>query len=455
MPGRHRIAGLVITGLLGCGATAQAQGGSGDALKIINPPGGGQVVYGTMEAGRTPQAAMAFMLKQVHGHFGDRPQVSKVFQVRNSESYAAFFTLIAKTQGGKPIAGEVIVSVPKGRQPSAAVLYDDAQHFTKSQAVLLKALSTGSRGDNSAGGPGQASQGQAAPGQSAAGQSGLGKSQALRVQTGGDHSASLTLPEGWRVVSVAGGSISAEGPNGERIGLGLMAQGIRDPRSAGGVYGMPGMRGVVCPAGGDLFNAYVCVVNQQRRNANQPQGTFTLKSSRPLGGGAIEAIFEVDLHDGKGPRDGSARLQALITRGLPTWALSISNSSVPKTVAAAEAPTMKAILASYSQDRRVINGEQRQVLGQIRAAGERSRIEADAANQRREASTSAFDAHMDNIDRQSKAMQNYTLDRSQIQDNDLNGRATVSNGLADALVATDPNRYQVVPPGSFLKGVDY
>jgi hypothetical protein len=235
-----------------------------------------------------------------------------------------------------------------------------------------------------------------------------------------------------------------------------MAQGIRDPRNMGqGYLGRPSGRGVVCPASGDLFNAYVCVINQQRQNATQPQGTFTLKSSRPLPGGAIEAIFDVDLHDGRGPRNASARIQALVTRGMPTWALSISNSSLPKTVAAAEAPTLKAILASYSQDRRVINGEQQQVMGQIRAAGERSRIEADVANQRRVASASAFDAHMDNIDRQSKATQNYTLDRAQIQDNDLNGRATVSNGLADALVRTDPNRYQIVAPSNFLKGADY
>jgi hypothetical protein len=119
---RHRFAGLSVAGLLCGGATAQAQSSSSDALKFINPPGGGQVVYGAMAGSRTPQAAMAFMLKQVHGHFGDRPQVSNIFQVRNSDSYGAFFTLIAKNQGGTPIAGEVIVSVPKGQQPSAAVL---------------------------------------------------------------------------------------------------------------------------------------------------------------------------------------------------------------------------------------------------------------------------------------------------------------------------------------------
>jgi hypothetical protein len=433
--------GLVFAAMLYAGAPAQAQG-DGDALKFINNPGGGQVVYGTFEGNRTPQGAMAFMLRQVHGHFGDRPQVSKIFQVRNSVSYAAFFTLIAKKQGSKPIAGEVIVSVPRGRQATAAILYDDAQRFTRSQPALLKALSTAWH---------------AASAQRQADQSAQDPSQTLHVQSGGDRSASLALPDGWRVTSVAGGSITAQGPNGERIGLGLMAQNIRDPRSMGmGYLGMQGMRGgVACPASGDLFDAYVCVVNQQRQNANQPQGSFRLTSSRPLPGGAIEVLFDLDLHDGRGPRNASARLQAIVTRGMPTWALMISNSSVPKSVAAAEARTMTAIIASYSQDRRIINGEQQQVMGQIRAASERSRIEAAAANQRRIANASAFDAHMDDIDRQSKAMQNYTFDRSQIQDNDVNGRATVSNGLADALVRTDPNRYQVVSPENFLKGVDY
>jgi hypothetical protein len=437
----HSLTGLILAGLLCAGTAASAQGAS-DALKFIDNPGGGQVVYGTIDGSHTPQSGMAFMLKQVHGHFGDKPQVSNVFQVRGSDSYAAMFTLIAKNEGGKPIAGEVIVAVPKGGQPAAAVLYDDAARFAKSQPALMKALS-GAWHAASATPAGTA--GQTAPG-------GIPP---LHVQSGGDHSAALSLPDGWRVLSVAGGSITAEGPNGERIGLGLMAQGIRDPHMGMGYSGM-GMRGgVSCPASGDLFNAYVCVINQQRQAANQPQGSFALTSSRPLPGGAIEAIFDLDLHDGKGPRNASARIQAIVTRGLPTWAMMISNSSVPKSVAAAEAPAMKAILASYSQDRRIINGEQQQVMGQIRAAGERSRMEAGAANQRREADASAFDAHMDNIDRQSKAMQNYTFDRSQIQDNDQNGRATVSNGLADAMVKTDPGRYQIVPPSQFLKGVDY
>jgi hypothetical protein len=62
---------------------------------------------------------------------------------------------------------------------------------------------------------------------------------------------------------------------------------------------------------------------------------------------------------------------------------------------------------------------------------------------------------MDDIDRYSKSFQNYQLDRSQIQDNDLNTRGIASNGLAEALVKADPNRFQYVQTQDFLKGVDY
>jgi len=42
-----------------------------------------------------------------------------------------------------------------------------------------------------------------------------------------------------------------------------------------------------------------------------------------------------------------------------------------------------------------------------------------------------------------------------IQDNDLNARGTALNGLAEALVKADPNRFQYVQTQDFLKGIDY
>jgi len=416
-----------------------------DTLKYINEPGGAQVVYGTIDAEHTPQSAMGFMLKQVDGHYGNKPAVSNIFQIKGTTSYGAFFTLIAKNAGNAPLAGEVIVNMPAGGQPIAAILTDNAATFTKSQPVMLKALDAAWHTAN----PIPAATATAAAPATAV--------PALNRITAGDRSVYISVPTGWKLDSVAGGSVSAEGPHGERLGLNLMVQGIQDPRVRNPLAGLgnPNAPKVVYPFGGDLFTAYINILNQTRANQHLPAVTAHLNSSIPQPGGAVQVAFDLDLHDNFGTRAATARIQEIGQQGAPTWAMSISNSSLPKTVAAAENATLLAVIQSASQDSAVVKAEQGAVMQGIKAAGARAQADAQAADQRRVASAQAFDASMANIDSQSKAMQNYTLDRSQIQDNEANGRATVSNGLADALVKSDPTRYQVVPPSQFLKGIDY
>jgi len=112
-----------------------------DGLKTINNPGGGQVVYGPLDDVKSMRDAMATMLKNVHGHFGEKPQIGKFFHARNSDSVATFFNVTATKQGGKRIAGQVIVSMPTGVAPAAAVLYDDESRFGKTEPALMKKLS--------------------------------------------------------------------------------------------------------------------------------------------------------------------------------------------------------------------------------------------------------------------------------------------------------------------------
>jgi hypothetical protein len=94
---------------------------AGGSLKVIDNPGGGQVVYGPVDQS-TPQGAMAAVLRYVHIHFGDRPQVGKVFKSTDGQIFGAFFTVTAKSDGNKPIAGLVIVSLARGSKAAAAVL---------------------------------------------------------------------------------------------------------------------------------------------------------------------------------------------------------------------------------------------------------------------------------------------------------------------------------------------
>ena len=113
--------------------------GAQDALKVIDNPSGGHVIYGPVQQG-SPQAAMAALLRHVHSQFGDVPAVGTVFQSRDGQNFGAFFTVAAKTQGNTRYAGLVIVSLARGADPGAAVLYDESARFAKTEPVLLRAL---------------------------------------------------------------------------------------------------------------------------------------------------------------------------------------------------------------------------------------------------------------------------------------------------------------------------
>ncbi|HEY2861808.1 MAG TPA: hypothetical protein VGJ21_25635 [Terracidiphilus sp.] len=439
-----------------------------DSLKTVDNPGGGQFVYGSLTGQSNLAGALVFMLHQVHGHFGDRPQIGKLFQSKDGGSLSTFFTLTAKTQRGQAIAGLVIVSTVAGGTLRAAILYDDLTRFGKTEPAMMKALAAawqpaaGSRQDGN--GSQRSAAASAAP-------------EPLSQRTGGDNSAVISLPAGWNVTAVAGGQLVAEGVHGEMITLGMLYQGIVDPRNPQARQMMNMSRGphLVCAQGGNMFDDYVTVFNQVRQFNGKSTGSFKLISSRPLPSimamevGVIEAIYTVDFGDGKGPRKGSARIGALITRGMPTWAMGVSATNVPMPYVDQEAATMTAIIASYHQNNGVIAREGQADLARIHAQAEANQRQTDAINARRESNNAAFDSHMkdldrsnagfdqhmDDIDRSSKGFQDYILDRSVVVDNEYNERGTVANSYADSLVRANPDRFQVVANQNLIKGQDY
>jgi hypothetical protein len=449
---------LVLFGASLCIPSALTQGRPGNqtayptpaqaGLQFINNPGGGQIIYGVLPNESTMNGAMIAMLRSVHGYFGVRPEIGQFFQAKGSDSIATFITVNAKVQGGggKTISGLVIVSMPQGSKPLGGAMFDDAAHFSKTQPVMMKTLNEAWHATAAKNAP---AVGGATPHPSGP--------QTLRQATAGDGSASIGLAPGWQLTDVAGGHLAATGPNGEVISIAGMFQGIRDPRSGQGGMGYGRGPALVAPMGGDLFSTYVSLVNQTRQSQGKPPANFRMISSKPVGPQAVEAIYEADLHDGKGLRKGSVRLDAIYTRGLPTWALSVTTSNAPESVFESVNPTIMAMVHSYSQDRNVIGREQQTVLNGIKAAGERSKQQAADADARRVGSAQAYDQHMDNIDRQSKAFQNYQFDSSQLQvtDGSQAYRGTVTNGTAAALVQADPNHFQIVQSQNFIKGVDY
>ena len=467
---------LILT-LASASFACNAQQPGHSDLKTVDNPGGGQFVYGSLTNQASKTSAMVYMLRMVHTHFGDKPQVGKFLQSRDGNSLATFFTVNAKTQGGRPVAGLVIISMPAKGDPQAAVLYDDAARFVSTEPSMMKSLTSawkGSLGGSSS--SGQSSGGSQA--QSASRQSG---SQQLYPATTGDKSAMVKMPQSWQLIRVAGGGLIAEGDRGEMVMMGIIFQNIvnpQNPQAQQFISGPMATRGpkVVCPLTANLFSDYVCAFNQTRRNNGKSQGTFNFVSSAPQGGGQgvgqpVVTMFTVDFHDGAGLRNGSVytSLLAPFNPRAQTWAMLASMSNIPQKYGSAADPTLKAVVESYTQNAKVIASEGASDLNRIHQQGLANQAQTEAINSRRENSTKAYDSHMQtlkqndavndqhnaDIDWQSKINQDYILDRSVIRDTADTVHATTGNSLAEALVKSNPNQLEYVPNQQLVRGADY
>lgn len=457
-------------------ATSNCQQPAQGGLKTVDNPGGGQFVYGSLTGQASKVDALVYMLHLIHSHFGDKPQVGKFLQSRDGSSLATFFTLNAKTLGGRPISGLVIISMPDNGTPQAAVLYDDSKSFVSTEPSMMKSLTTAWQGSlgGASGSAGGGSAEQVA-------QSSSGPQQ-LYPATAGDHSAMIKMPPGWKLLRVGGGALIAEGDRGEMVMMGLIFQNIinpQNPQSQRLISGPMAARGpkVVCPFSDNLFADYVCVFNQTRRNNGKPQGSFNFMGLAPQPAGSqsvghpIVARFTVDFNDGMGLRNGSVWLSLMgpMNPRAETWAMMASMSNIPQKYGSAVDPTLKAVVESYSQDAAVIGREGAADLTRIQQQGRANQAQSDAINQRRENSANAYEAHRQqlnqndavndqhnaNIDWQSKINQDYILDRSVIRDTAETVHATASNNLADALVKSNPNQLEYVPNQQLIRGVDY
>jgi hypothetical protein len=414
-----------------------------DSLKVIDNPGGGRVVYGPVQQG-TPQAAMASALRYVHTHLGQSPVVGTVFQSHDAKNYGAFFTVAAKTQADKRSAGLVIVSLAPGAAPATAVLYDDADRFAKTEPALLRALTNAWKSASSA----TASVAIPNP----------GSVPPLTPTAFPDGSGAASLPSGWTIPFSSHGA-DIVGPRGELVLLGNTVGPIYDSNNARVQsrlrYANPNHRPILCPDS-DALHTYLCVL---QRNAPQPP-SFQLKNSRPIPvqNRIVQAVLidaDIDVHDGKGILSCELGLRITGYDAVGSRTLGINGTCAPQSLIAQEQPTLKAIFDSYNVNGQVVASEYAGDTRRSIAAGNDARIQAGNAHAAEDARSASFQAHMDNIDRFSKSFQNYQLDQTELQDNNLNARGAVPNSLADSLIKANPDRFQAVPTGNFLKGVDF
>jgi hypothetical protein len=448
------LASLAVSLLLAT-AAVQAQ-----ALKTIVNPQGGKIVYGPVEGQSTEAGAMGAVLRSLHNQFGDRPQVGKLFEVRGTQSVAVFFTVNKKKQGNGELAGLIIVTKATTDRVEAAVVSDDAAHLSATFNPMMKTLFTSWHPFDAAR---EAGSGSSAPNAS------------LHKYVLPDRSASVDLPDGWKVEpSSAMGTILAEGPHGEIANLGftLLVTDLNNPRARqtyqmvqrGGLRNTAYANALYYSLGPDLAKTFVDVIQMYRAKTHQPPATFQIANESPAPAPpatrCAHITGHVDPQDGKGMREMNTVFCTTAPRPASGGFLAVAyHTAIPNEIAASERATVGAVLASFSVDMAVVqrqaNAYAAPAIEAIHAVGRAAAAQAAVAHERNEIQNSSVYQHWDDIDRRSKEFSNYQLGFSVVQDNVANAHGTLWNQDADELVKRDPQRYEYVNAPNFWKGVDY
>jgi hypothetical protein len=440
-----------------CAVVFTACAGAQTPLKTIDNPGGGKITYGRVEGQSTEAGAMGAILQTLHRQYNDKPQVDRVFQVRGTNSAAVFFTLVKRTQGNARVAGLLIASQTGPDQVEAALLSDDAARFGTTVNPMLKALFGIWH-------PGAQVSGKVAPSTSG---------QALTNFVLPDRSASVSLPPGWKVEpSSGGGTIFADGPNGESIALDfpLLAWNSSDARvrrtmqfAQGGGRNTAYARALYYPYGTDLGKTFVDLLEMRRRLNNLPAAAMQVENESPApaaaGSRCARLQGRVDPHDGKGVREFNTVFCSGALSPMGQYSNILFHTAIPIGIAVQERATMGAILDSFKVDMSTVNRQAAALaapaIEHIHAIGRAAAAQAQQAHEMNDRHNQSVEARWNSQDKGSQAFSNYLLDQSVIADNDSGGHATVWNQTADALVKNNPSRYNYVETPNFWKGVDY
>jgi len=464
-------------------------------LTTLNGSQGGMIVYGVVDGATSQPAALGSVLRNVHNGCGEKPQVGRVFRVRGTNSDAVFFTVVNHPQGNVQVAGMIIASQTGPKTVEAAMVSDAAARFNSTVNPLLNQLfSVWHPGGTPAAGGGAPSAG-SAPASAPAGGGG-GALPPMQQVTLPDNTATFSLPAGWRVDPQweKGGSSMVHGPQGETVWLNLRF-GAQDPRSQVYQYqlrlngGRPLPHLIVYPANADLAKSFADIFQQMRINSpGGHQVPLNVERVEPISGSQGQCVDATGQFNPDG--QGMQELGVMLCRSQPdqygAYHIDFSQYNAPPGSTDQQRVIGKAIIASFRMNEQLVqaratadaapfinqmnqkyqaqqqamiaNGQR--IVGNINQIGANAtaRMNAtEAANQRQWA---GFDQQENNISRQGQGFSNYLLDQSVVQNNNVNGtgmvgHATVWNSQADAMVKSNPNKYEIVNTPNYWNGVDY
>ena len=124
------------------------------------------------------------------------------------------------------------------------------------------------------------------------------------------------------------------------------------------------------------------------------------------------------------------------------------------------APIIAQMQQTYQAHQQALMSFTQQQIANIHQIGANATARMNATEAANQAQWAGFDQQENNISRQGQGFSNYLLDQTVVQDNTVGGtgmvgHATLWNSTADALVKSNPNRYQIVDTPGYWNGVDY
>jgi hypothetical protein len=457
-----------------CAPMARAQA----SLKAIDAPQGGKIVYGKVDGANTQADALISVLHSVHKSSGEKPLIGHAFRLRYTNSVAVFFTVVDHSRENKPVAGLLIAAASGPKQVEAALLTDDASRFAKTVNPMLKLLSdawhpSGLKADADPTWCGYISrvytrssdvtthmdQEPAAakrwadelaftPQEAAHTDPTL----ALHPVWPSDGTASVRIPDGWKLRLDSGsGAIVVTGTNGESAGFNLVRQAI-DPASPE-QQSLPKdaekitSDQLVYPANADIVKAFPDLFQQWRRlNGLEPTDLVidrAVKLPTPQGDRCVHVTGQVN-PDGKGMQKMNTILCATeAVRG--KYLVLLFHTLLPLAVTDQERATMGAVLASFRINTPSYQGPDLKPPGyeanryyMQEKLGLYDVIKKEFNGSR--AVIAAQGCHPSDP----WGLNPYLLTPSAIEDNDKGGHGAAWNSTADALVKTEPNRFEYV-----------
>jgi hypothetical protein len=463
-------------------------------ITTLDAAQGGKISYGTVAGATTQAAAMSKILIGMQNTCGERPQTGKVFQFKGTKTVGVFFTVTDHSKGNKKVAGLVMSAASGPSQVEAALLSNDASRFGKTvNPMLQQLLSVWQPGGQSA------ASGSSAGAQTAsAGNGHSGPAARLHTVTAPDNSASIGIADGWHLdPHSASGTMIMIGPNGEQAVYSAMKSAV-DPYNPqqvqavrAGIYRGTGT--MLYPYHPDLGKAYPELLQAWRRANNMPPAKLQVDKIEPIKG-ADNCVLVTGHIDADG--QGMKKLIDDICQSPPTqWgAYTITRTFNIMTDAQSEREqnTVMAMFMSVKVNQQVMNQQMQLKLAQkqqsdqqwrawgqqqsdrIRAQGEAAQknfADRQAANDaqhagywdqqnRNAAQHNDWNEGQINNARNGQGFNNYILDQTVVQGNDLDGtgavgHATVWNTTAEALVKLNPNRFEIVETPNYWLGTDF